>query len=481
MKTFSRLKWRGSARALLLILAALGLASTGVLAAETNVLVRDPSTIIQRGDTYWIYGTGEGVQQFSSTDRLHWTKRGSVLRKMPDWLKEAVPSKRGNGAWAPDVSQWNGKYYLYYSYSMLHSKESGIGVATSETLEPSRWVDQGAVIVSGAKTDYNAIDPSILRQENGRIWMVFGSYFSGIKLLELDPATGKRLAPESPIHTLANRGAPGNAVEAPYIYFHDGYYYLFVNWDSCCAGIRSTYHIRIGRSKNVTGPYLDKNGRDMREGGGTLFITSTFDNGSGRPVDDQIGPGHAGVLRDRDGYWLSTHYEWARDKKGATTMNINKLDWDADGWPRLVLDAGPYELVSSIATHGLATAVPDTNGNGALPQTWYVQGTDRQRWKLDYQGDGCYQIVSLESGKALGTVEDAPQPGAKITFLSPARRDAQLWLPRQNEDGTYTLLLKSGGQSSALDVGGCSPNDGAAIGLWVVNGLDCQKWSLRPR
>lgn len=321
---------------LALLAAMLGLGSAG-RAAETDCLVRDPSTIVKRNGVYWIYGTGANVQQFSSTDRLHWTARGPVFRSTPPWVKTAVPGITENGdAWAPDIHEFHGTYYLYYCYSTQGSNVSAIGVAASKTLNPVLWVDGGIVVRSPGPDDFNALDPCVFADASGKPWLSFGSYFSGIKLLALDPVTGERVSPNSPIFTLAEHDAPGdNSIEASYVYFRRSWYYLFVNWGGCLAGDRSTYNIRVGRSRSVTGPYLDKDGKDMKGGGGTLFLGSVTDDGSGKPFSSEVGPGHAGIFSDGGQDYFTCHYEWAKDKDGQTTVNLFKLSWDKDGWPSI--------------------------------------------------------------------------------------------------------------------------------------------------
>ena len=444
-------------------------------AVETDMSARDPSTVVKSGGTYWVYGTGRGVPQYSSSDRVHWTFQGPVFPSAPAWVADAVPANTRNFAWAPDLHFFGGLWHLYYCYSSFGSKVSGIGMATNPTLDPKTWADQGVVVRTGADTNYNAIDPCIFLDASGKPWLSFGSYFSGIKLVEIDPATGKRAAGGTVMNIATRPHTPPNAIEASCIYYHAGYYTLFVAWDACCAGAKSTYNIRMGRSRTVTGPYLDKAGKDMMEGGGSLFLGAVSDNGSGRPVDDEIGAGHAGILEDGGGTSVSYHEEWARDRKGQTTLNINALAWDSDGWPRLVLDPGPYRLVSALATHGAADAA------GGTVRTALPTGGAGQRWTLHHLGDGYYNLVSADGGKALGVAGDAVRPGAPVEAAAYQGRDSQKWYLQQNDDGTWTLLSKSSARASALDVTGCSLNDGTPLEQWTANGLDCQKWSFRAR
>ena len=443
-------------------------------ALETDMSARDPSTVVKSGGTYWVYGTGRGIPQFSSTDRLHWTFQGPVFSNAPAWVADAVPANMHNNAWAPDIHFFQGRWHLYYAYSSFGSKVSGIGVATNDSLDPKSWTDQGLVVRTGKDTNYNAIDPCIFLDGTGKPWLSFGSYFSGIKLIAIDPATGKSAVGDATVYNIATRPhTPPNAIEASCVYYHAGYYTLFVAWDGCCAGPKSTYNIRMGRSRSVTGPYLDKAGKDMREGGGTLFLGSVDDNGSGRPIDDEVGPGHAGILEDGGDTYVSYHEEWARDRGGKTTLNLSKLAWDTDGWPRLVLDPGPCQLVSALATHGIAAGV------GTAVQTLPTGGPGRQ-WTLGYLGDGFYRLVNA-AGKALSVSGDTAKTSAPIQVMPYQGRTGQQWYLQQNDDGTWTLLSKSSGKTLALDVTGCSLNDGTPLEQWTANGLDCQKWSFRAR
>ena len=197
----------------------------------------------------------------------------SVFSSPPSWTTSAVPGFTGN-FWAPDISYFNGLYHLYYAVSTFGSQVSAIGLATNPTLDPSNpsylWTDQGPVIESTTAVPYNCIDPSVTFDTSSNLWMSFGSFWNGIYMVQLDPSTGL-INTDSPgrIHEAFNN-ASGDPIEASYLYQHGSYYYLFANWGTCCAGVNSTYNIRMGRSTNITGPYLDHNGVNMVSGGGTL-------------------------------------------------------------------------------------------------------------------------------------------------------------------------------------------------------------------
>ena len=292
--------------------------------------VHDPS-IIKDGDTYYLFSTRAGIAIRCSKDLVRWRLCGDVFAHLPEWAVKDVTGLRG--LWAPDVAYFNGKYYLYYSASTFGSNRSSIGLATNETLDPAsekyRWVDQGKVISSNTTDDWNAIDPDVVLDEHDQPWLSFGSFWSGIKLRKLDRTTGKLATDDQNLYSLASRsrgsGTPG-AIEAPNLIRKNGYYYLFVSFDFCCRGKDSTYNIRVGRARSVTGPYVDRSGKPMMEGGGTLVVS-----GSGR----WAGPGHCSVLQEKEGDWLVYHAydtEW----RGVSTMRISAIRWDKEGWPAIV-------------------------------------------------------------------------------------------------------------------------------------------------
>jgi len=286
--------------------------------------VHDPSTIVKCKDEYWLFATGIGVLSRHSQDLLHWTNGPAVFSHPPAWATNAVPRNRGH-FWAPDVICLSNRYLLYYSVSTFGKNTSAIGLATNRTLDPEdpayAWLDGGPVIQSAATNDFNTIDPAVTQDESGNLWLAFGSFWSGIKLIQLDPLSGKRIAPDSPIYSLAYN----NSIEAACIYRHAGYYFLFVNWGTCCRGVNSTYNIRVGRSPVITGPYFDKDGKALLNGGGTLVL------GTNGPF---IGPGHAGVFPDGTNTWFSCHF-YDGTRQGAPTLALLPLNWSADGWPEV--------------------------------------------------------------------------------------------------------------------------------------------------
>lgn len=278
----------------------------------------DPVVLFVDG-MYYEFQTGRGVPTKTSSDLLRWTNGPSVFAQNPPWVAQQVAG--ATDLWAPDISRFNGKVHLYYSASTFGSNKSCIGHATRDSLTSGSWQDQGSVVCSnagGAKDDWNAIDPNLVVDEAGTPWLSFGSFWSGIKLVKLTPE-GKRA--DNEVTALAGR-KNGGAIEAPFIVRRCGYYYLFVSFDKCCSGADSTYRVMVGRSKDVTGPYVDRAGTAMREGGGTQVVA-----GAGA----WEGPGHNAVLRTDKGDYNVYHAYAAGD--GHSELRISQLLWDAEGWP----------------------------------------------------------------------------------------------------------------------------------------------------
>jgi arabinan endo-1,5-alpha-L-arabinosidase len=332
-----------------LIATALVLLVAPTLALDGEPGMHDPSTVIEAGGKYYVYATGNGLPAFVSDDGWTWHRAGSVMQAVPGGKPGPdVIARGGNNSWAPDIIHVGDKYFLYYAAPGAQPK-AAIGLLVAKTLDPSspdyKWEDAGPVVWSDGVEDSNAIDPGVFRDPaNGSLWLTYGSYFGYIRLVELDPKTGKRLHPERKPADVAING------EASIMIARDGWYYLLLTHGSCCAGGNSSYNIRMGRSRKVTGPFLDNMGIDMLRGGGKLFAAS-----SGR----HIGPGHFGLLDLGAGVQkFSMHYEADLDRGGASVLDIRPLLW-RDGWPVAGdnVTAGTYEFESARTGTALEMAV----------------------------------------------------------------------------------------------------------------------------
>jgi arabinan endo-1,5-alpha-L-arabinosidase len=307
-------------------------------------ITHDPS-IAHEGDTYYVFATtsnaGEGQFPIRCSPDLHaWKLCGHVFDSIPAWIHEASPTTKD--LWAPDISFFAGKYHLYYAYSAFGVNTSGIALATNDTLDPAspkyHWNDEGLVLKSTREDDFNAIDPNIVFDAKGQPWLSFGSFWGGIKMRRIDTKTGKPSDKDGTLYAIAARAMPAHpepakpglpadwqAIEAPFIVRHGDYYYLFVSFDLCCRGTRSSYRTMVGRAASVTGPYVDEDGRPMLEGGGTQILT---------PNSRWLGPGGESVLQRPEGDILVFHAYDATTGKPA--LQISTITWE-NGWPHVAL------------------------------------------------------------------------------------------------------------------------------------------------
>lgn len=317
--------------------------AVGTLLPARQVPVHDP-VMIKQGNTFYLFCTGFGIAVWSSKDLKVWRKEAPVFAKAPQWAVDTIPGFRGH-IWAPDISYHNGQYYLYYSVSAFGKNTSAIGVATNKTLDSSSkdfgWVDHGRVIQSyPKKTNWNAIDPNLVMNEKGRPYLVFGSFWDGLKLVKLTRDLWQPAEPLERIPTVASRkknasglnrlpvdnspaDAGGNAIEAPFIYRKGKYFYFFASIDYCCKGEKSTYKLIIGRSKRLEGPYVDKAGAELRHGGGTILLQGN---------KDWYGVGHNGICA-ADGKDYIIYHGYDAADGGRSKLLIRELKWNAKGWP----------------------------------------------------------------------------------------------------------------------------------------------------
>ena len=315
------------------------------LSAQQMPLAHDP-VLIKQDSTYYIFCTGWGISVLSSTDMKTWKKEKPVFTKAPEWAVDSVKGFKGH-IWAPDISYFNGEYYLYYSISAFGKNTSCIGLATNKTLNPSdpefAWIDHGLIIQSiPNKTNWNAIDPNLIVDKKNVPYLCFGSFWDGLKMVRLTPDAQKVDMDITQIPTIASRktkpGMPnppsiddnpveagGNAIEAPFIFKHKKYYYLFASVDYCCKGIKSTYKMIVGRSKSITGPYIDKAGFHMEYGGGTLLMKGD---------ENWYGVGHNAVAHI-DGIDYLVYHGYDAHDEGKAKLRISRLKWDKMGWPQV--------------------------------------------------------------------------------------------------------------------------------------------------
>ncbi len=454
--------------------AAVLLLAAPVLALDGEPGIHDPSTVVQADGRFYVYGTGNGLPILVSDDGWTWQRAGTVMQGLPGGRPgPAVIARGGNNTWAPDVIHVGDTYFIYYAAPGPQPK-AAVGLLVGTTLNPDspgyRWKDGGPVVWSDGVEDSNAIDPGVfLDPTNGSLWLTYGSYFGYIRLVELDPKTGRRLHPDrKPVDIAINS-------EASVMTYRDGWYYLLVDHGSCCAGANSTYNIRVGRARRVTGPFLDNMGIDMLQGGGKLFVGS-----SGR----HLGPGHFGRLDLGDGVEkFSCHYEADLDRGGSSVLDIRPLLW-RDGWPVAGdnFEAGTYEIQSvrtgtalELAVQGVPVGGPRRRGGrgfggrgggapGPIPDqdaaqvsgSWPDGRVDvrmspylvqaQQKWTIapvagagGYPGSPYFKITLAGTDRALAATAE----GDVVTLPAFTGGPEQLWRIDQLTDGTYRVRPKS--------------------------------------
>lgn len=288
-----------------------------------QLAVHDP-VMIKQGDTYYVFSTGMAIK--TSKDRINWMYSGSVFGKGSikfDWWKNDIPDKIG--LWAPDIHYSNGKYNLYYSVSAWMNFNSSIGYATNTTLDfndPNyKWIDEGQVIgVKNGGEGVNCIDPNIFIDSDGKKYLLYGSYRAGLRLVELDYKTGKLKTDKPELTTITT--ALG---EGAFLIKNADYYYIFASRGRCCAGNNSTYQIVIGRSKNIKGPYLTKEGESWVDNKYTVFLAGD---------STEPGRGHNGFFTEHDTTFIVYH-AYTRRFNGASLLNIKPMYVDEAGWPTM--------------------------------------------------------------------------------------------------------------------------------------------------
>jgi len=453
-----------------------------------NPYIHDPSTIMECEGKYYTFGTGGGG--LISPDGYTWD--GGAVRP-------------GGGA-APDAIKIGDRYLIAYGATGggLGGGHAGIIYTMwNKTLDPKspdfKYSEPNLVAQSEYDEDCDAIDPSLLMGPDGRLWMSYGTYFGFIRLVELDPATGKRVEGNKAIDIAID-------CEASALIYRNGWYYLLGTHGTCCDGVNSTYNIVVGRSRNVTGPYLDNVGRDMLKGGGKMVLAA-----GGR----LIGAGHFGRYIVEEGVEkMSCHFEADMDRSGRSVLNVRPLVWKND-WPVAgeMFQEGTYEIESERRGYALELAVDfvrlDTGIRGwrrdpneplksienqkleDVIGTWPTGNIDirigdymvrpHQRWTITavpeaggYLGGAYYKITIEDTNRALAATAD------KEVIAVPEFTGApeQLWQIDQLTDGTYRIMPKEipgcTEKLALISAGDSTPT----LGKFDMNS-DNSKWNFR--
>ncbi len=482
-----------------ILMGAVALASlvsmSGVASAQSSTsrsgkpFIHDPSTIMLCDGKYYTFGTG-----------------GGGLISEDGWLWNGGAVRPGGGA-APDAIKIGDRYLIAYSATGggLGGGHAGrVLTMWNKTLDPNspdfKYTEPIEVASSLVDEDCDAIDAGLLLDPtDGRLWLTYGTYFGFIRLVELDPATGARVEGNEPVNVAID-------CEATTLMYRNGWYYLLGTHGTCCDGANSTYNIVVGRSRKVTGPYLDNVGRDMLRGGGKMVLAAH---------DRVTGPGHFGRYIEEEGVEkMSCHFEADLDRSGRSVLGIRPLLWKND-WPvagELFKD-GTYEIESERRGYALELAVDFVRMAGGMRGFWRnndepeviiedqkledVIGTwpegnidvrigdymfrPHQKWTVTavpdaggYLGAPYYKIVIEGTERALAAAE-----GAELVTVPQFTGAAeQLWRIEQLTDGTYRIMPKSvpgtDEKYALISIADSTP----ALGKFDM-GSDNSKWNFR--
>ncbi|MPQ96596.1 family 43 glycosylhydrolase [Modestobacter sp. I12A-02628] len=416
-------------------------------------VAHDP-TVVKEGDWYYLAITGDAatgrdyLPMKRSKDLLSWEALPPVFTQVPDRVLAAIGATQADApkdAWAPDLSWTGTEWRLYYSVSRFGTTNSVTALATSKTLDPDSpdygWTDQGVVIESEpGSLAYNAIDANYTQDAQGKAYLTFGSFFGGIQIVALDPATGKLAAGATP-QTIATRPIQFNPIEGPSIIRNGDHYYLFVAFDYCCRGAESDYRVMVGRSTSITGPYVDKAGVPMLQGGGTEVL---------RGYNEFQGTGHPDTFSDGGTDFLVNHY-YDLLSDPTPRANIRAITWTG-GWP--------------------------TVGDPANPSRWAGHGS------------AYVQVVPREGAGVVGT-ENCGYATANVVLTAPSSSTCQQWQidardARQVTDGSETgSRFQNRNANMSADLPGCAEaqTDGDVRQFdWLGNFFYniCQRWTFTP-
>jgi len=452
-------------------------AAAGRIAADP--IAHDP-TVIKQGRYYYSIITGDIATRTylpirRSTDLLHWTLLGTVFTTPPAWVVAELGVTPGD-FWAPDINFFDGEYHLYYAASSFGTNNSVIGLATNRTLDPSsadyRWVDRGMVIRSRTTDNVNAIDPDVVFDAHGSPWLSFGSFWDGIKMRRLDRATGLLSAADTTLYPLASRG--GASIEGPSIVRRGRYYYLFASLDFCCRGVNSDYRLVVGRSTSLAGPYVDRDGVAMLDGGGTDLL---------RGYNEFRGPGGGDVFTDGHADYLAHHYYDTEDG-GAPKLSVRRISWK-DGWPGL----GDPLSGSIRVGHGSAYfTVVNRSSRAAMDNpTCGFEGADIrlntpsagtcQQWRPEDRGDGYASLLNRYSNKVAEVAACVNADGARVALWGWLANDCQRFRSVATDSGWSRIENRLAGR--VLEAAGCG-GAGTAIQTFTWLGNACQQFRFDP-
>jgi hypothetical protein len=397
------------------------------LALDGEPYIHDPSTVTQCDGKFYTFGTGRG---------------GLISEDGWTWHSGAV---RPGGGVAPDIIHIGDRYYVTYATGGggLAGRHAGlVHVMWNKTLDPKSpdfaFKDDAVVASSNGVEDCDAIDPAFFLDPNdGRLWLTYGTYFGYIRIVELDPKTGNRIPGNQALNIAID-------CEATAMMYRDGWYYLLGTHGTCCNGATSTYNIRSGRSRKVTGPFLDNMGMDMLRGGGKLVVAAN---------NRLVGPGHFGLLDLGDGVQkFSCHYEADMDRGGRSILDLRTLLWK-NGWPVAgdLFKGGTFEIESERSGYALelgVEAVPLSPGRG-MGMGGMGRGGARSGGTQP-PGTGTADAAPTGAGTTAAAPANAAPTGAGTTAAAPANA-------APTGAGTSAAAPAGGAGATGMGPGGMGP------------------------
>ncbi|WP_052090510.1 family 43 glycosylhydrolase [Modestobacter caceresii] len=463
-------------------------------------IAHDP-TLVEEGGWFYLAITGDAatgsdyIPMKRSKDLRTWDELPPVFTELPAGVLAAIgatPADAPQDAWAPDLSWSGSEWRLYYSASRFGTTNSVTALATTKSLDPASpdhgWVDRGPVLESEPGSDeYNAIDANHVTDAQGGEWLTFGSFFGGLKIVALDPATGK-LAAGAPVLPLVDRQIQYNPVEGPSIIRHGDHYYLFASFDYCCRGAESDYRVVVGRSTSITGPYLDRDGVSLLEGGGTEVL---------RGYNEFQGTGHPDVYSAGGvDYFVNHYYDALSD--GTPRLNVRTLSW-SDGWPTVSDPVNPSRsaghgsaYVQVVPRDGAAVVSNATCGYaGANVALAAASPADTcQQWQIDAR-DAAQVTDGSETGSRFqnrksNMAADFPGCAEAQSSGNVGQFDwlgnffynvCQRWLFSPASDG-YTTISSIAGRNLVWTAEGRTP--GANLGVATPTGAANQQFRFQP-
>lgn len=461
----------------------------------------DPSSMIKEGDTYWVFGTGDGIYSKYSKDMVTWSDGALPFPngQFPAWITNYAKTSTDQFAgffWAPDIIRMNNKFYLYYSCSIWGTMNSCIGCVTNKTLDPSSpdyaWVDQGYIGLyspdfTSTGWDVNCIDPSLMRGPDNKVWMVYGSFNKGgIMVTQIDTITGKPIGLKTSIANSWTGGTAYGEGEGATMFYHNGFYYLVYNKGGCCNGIASSYYMVIGRSLKPTGPFTDKTAKALKvigaTSGGTVFFRHNDTKGL---ADRYYGPGHLGIYSENGVDYASFHYyspngyypSAEANYLGGPTLGLGFLKWGADGWPTISFDFvedGIYILKNANSSRVLDAKNHSPINYQYLWQYAESETYSSQKWIFKSLGGGEYSIRNYSDSTAY-----IEAPGSDILRLNTLFSDDVNQKFRVVKDNQGRILIYPTTQDKVFEIPYAFTID-YQVKLKANTNHACQRWFAVP-